>query len=570
MASYQNYQTERYDNLRQLYRSAAEMYGEKPLILQKRGASYVSYSYRRFAKEVEALGTALYAHGLDGGRILLLGENCYEWALSYMAVICGVGTVVPVDAGLDADALCTLAAHCEAVAVIYSKKTAEAVQALPPMVKRIPFDSLGDRIEEGKLYLRGGDRSYLDAPIDPNAMSALLFPSGTRDGLKGVMLSHRNLCFNLSELCKMVYFDEKDVFLSILPLHHAFETSCGFLCPLSRGASVAYGDGLKHLTRDMCQVHPTVMLCVPLLVETMYRKLLQNIRKQGMDRRITLAVRAGNVIGHEPLRLQAKRRMFPNLHKSFGGRLRLLISGGACAGPNAARGLRDFGIAVLQGYGLTECAPLVTMNRDGFYHDSSVGMSTPDTLLDVFEARDDGMGEIRCKGDHVMLGYFRDPKRTAEVIRNGWFYTGDLGYMDSDGFLYLVGHKKNMWMTRDGMPIYPEELEQLLCSAPAVREAVVVGLPISPEGALQPVAMLYPNEAHMKEVYGNRFSSEQLRLELRKAVARVNAAVSPHKRIRDLLIRTEPFPKNTSGKICREGLAEEAFGEYLLTHSRRE
>ncbi|MBR2019215.1 MAG: AMP-binding protein [Clostridia bacterium] len=562
MAPYQNYPTECYPDLRRLYHAVAERYGDKPLFLQKQGVSYTSYSYRRFEREVDALGTALFARGLDGGCILLLGENCYEWALSYMAVICGVGTVVPVDAGTDADTLASLAAHCEAVAVIHSKKSSAALKKLSPSVQKISFDALREWIEEGALHLEGGDRSFLDAPLDPHAMSALLFTSGTHDTPKGVMLSHRNLCFNLSEMCKMIYIDEKDTFLSILPLHHIYECACGFLCPLSRGATVAFGDGLRHLTHDMRWARPTVMLCVPLLIETMHHKLQLNIRKLGMEKQISLAVRASNAIAHEPLRMQAKRRLFPEIHKSFGGRLRMLIVGGASTDPAAIRGLRELGIAVLQGYGLTECAPIVALNRDTFYNDRAAGLATPDTLLDIYDTQDDGTGEIRCKGDHVMLGYFRDPKRTAEVIRNGWFYTGDLGHLDPDGFLFITGRKKNMIVNRDGKHIYPEELETLLCDTPFVKEAVVVGL--VPPGKRSPrlIAVIHPDYARMERTYGKRFTRAQLGLELRKAVAQVNATVAPYKRLRDFLIRTEPFPKNTSHKIKRQGIDEEALREY--------
>lgn len=562
MTPYQNYLTECFDDLRQLYHAAAETYGEKTLFLQKNKSDFRKISYRRFCAEVDALGTALYAHGLDGTRILLIGENRYEWAVSYLAAACS-GTVVPLDASLDADTVASLAEFCEAGAVIFSERAKQKIKAVDAAVARIAFSELPSLIDEGRLLLQAGDRSYLDAEIDPTAPCALLFPSGTQDAPKGVMLSHRNLCFNLSEMCKMVYIGERDVFLSLLPLHHVYESTCGLLCPLSRGATVAYGGGMRRLSEDVQAVQPTVMLCVPLLVETFYQKIELNIRRQHMEKKVAAAIKAANAVGNADLRQRIQRGLFPHIHKSFGGRLRLLISGGTSLDPTAAQGLRDLGIAVLQGYGLTECSPLVALNRDTFYRNDSAGMATPNTLLDIYDPQDDGTGEIRCKGDHVMLGYFKDPARTAEVIRNGWFYTGDLGHIDPDGFLFLTGRKKNRIVNKDGKVIFPEELEALLLRNRFVKEAVVVGLMLPHKRNPRLIAVIYPDVAELEAAFGANFTRAQLELELKKALSDVNGIVSPYKRIRDFLVRSEEFPKNTSRKIRRQGIAERALEEYL-------
>ena len=562
MGSYRNYPTIVYENLKQMYHASADTYGEKTLFMQKEGGEYKSYSFRQYAEEVDALGTALCARGLKGKRVIVTGENGYDWVRSYMAVICGVGVVVPVDKEIPAEEIANIARESEAAAILYSEKLSAKVEALDEGVARIPFSSLPALIEQGKKLIEEGDRTYLDAEIDPNAMSSLLFTSGTTGVSKGVMLSHRNICFNLSEMCQMLYIDDKDVFLSVLPIHHAYECTCGFLCQVYRGSTVAFSEGLRHITRNMQEVHPTMILCVPLLLETMYNKVWANIRKQGMEGKVKAAIKMTNAIPSAKLRLAAKKKVFAQIHKSFGGKLRIMISGGAAVDPKIMQGLRDLGIAAYQGYGLTECAPLAALNRDTFYNDGSAGMATPNALLDVYDVQGDGTGEIRYKGDNIMLGYYKQPEMTAEVIRDGWFYTGDLGYLDKDGFLFITGRKKNVIVTSNGKNIFPEELETYLGRTPYVAESVVVGYMNPKKKDYDIVAIIRPDLDRMVEDFGADYTRDQLETELKKALSEVNGIVQSYKRIETFVIRDEEFPKNTSRKIKRAGIADSAFSAY--------
>lgn len=562
MGSYRNYPTIVYENLKQMYHASAETYGEKTLFMQKEGGEYKSYSFRQYAEEVDALGTALCARGLKGKRVIVTGENGYDWVRSYMAVICGVGVVVPVDKEIPAEEIANIARESEAAAILYSDKLSAKVEALDEGVARIPFSSLPALIEQGKKLIEEGDRTYLDAEIDPNAMSSLLFTSGTTGVSKGVMLSHRNICFNLSEMCQMLYIDDKDVFLSVLPIHHAYECTCGFLCQVYRGSTVAFSEGLRHITRNMQEVHPTMILCVPLLLETMYNKVWANIRKQGMEGKVKAAIKMTNAIPSAKLRLAAKKKIFAQIHKSFGGKLRIMISGGAAVDPKIMQGLRDLGIAAYQGYGLTECAPLAALNRDTFYNDGSAGMATPNALLDIYDVQGDGTGEIRYKGDNIMLGYYKQPEMTAEVIRDGWFYTGDLGYLDKDGFLFITGRKKNVIVTSNGKNIFPEELETYLGRTPYVAESVVVGYMNPKKKDYDIVAIIRPDLDRMVEDFGADYTRDQLETELKKALSEVNGIVQSYKRIETFVIRDEEFPKNTSRKIKRAGIADSAFSAY--------
>lgn len=562
MANYQNYPTILYENLKEMYHASAEAYGEKTLFMQKEEGVYREYSFRQYAEEVDALGTALIAKGLAGKRVIVTGENGYDWVRAYMAVICGVGVVVPVDKEIPAEEIANIARESEAAAIIYSNKLTEKVKALGEGVERIPFSDLGGLIEEGKALLEAGDRTYLDAKIDAHAMSALLFTSGTTGVSKGVMLSHRNICFNLSEMCQMVYIGEEDLFLSVLPIHHAYECTCGFLCQVYRGCTVAFSEGLRHITRNMQEVHPTMILCVPLLLETMYNKVWANIRKQGMEKKVKAAIKMTNAIPNEALRLAAKKKVFAQIHKSFGGKLRIMISGGAAVDPKIMKGLRDLGIAAYQGYGLTECAPLAALNRDTFYNDGSAGMATPNALLDIYDVQGDGTGEIRYKGDNIMLGYYKQPEMTGEVIRDGWFYTGDLGYLDKNGFLFITGRKKNVIVTSNGKNIFPEELETYLGRTPYVAESVVVGYMNPKKKDYDIVAIIRPDLERFVEDYGTRYTKDQLETEMKKAISEVNGIVQSYKRIETFVLREEEFPKNTSRKIKRAGIADSAIEAY--------
>lgn len=563
MASYQNYATVVYENLREMYHAGAISYGDKTLFREKQNGEFVSYSYNRYCEDVDALGTALHAQKLVGKRFLLLGDSSYHWAVAFMAVICGVGVVVPVDKEISADGLKILADTCGASAVIYSGSLAQKVEQLGEDITLINFDMLPSLIQDGKERIAAGDHTFMQTRIDSHAMSALIFTTGSSGQTKGVMLSHRNICFNLSEMNQMIYVDEKDVFLSVLPIHHTYEFCCGILAPMYRGATVVFADDLRHITRTMREIRPTMLLCVPILVEIIYEKIWQNIRKQGMERKIKATIHLTNTIPSLRTRLATKRRVFSDIHKSFGGKLRALITGGASVNPDVLKGLRDLGIHAYQGYRLTECAPLAALNRDTFFNDRSAGMASPNTLLDIYDVQNDGTGEIRFKGDNVMLGYFNQPEKTARAIRDGWFYTGDMGHIDRDGFLYITGRKKNVIVNADGKSIYPEELEALLNRRPAIAESMVVGYANEEKKDYDVVAIIRPDRDYLNELCNGTCAPAQLDTEMRKVLSEVNSAVPPYKRIQTYVLREEEFPKNTTRKIKRAGIAEAHHPDYL-------
>lgn len=554
MAKYRNYEVPSYGTLKKMLGTSVEKFADRPVFHEKIDGAWRMRTYREYGEDVNALGTELLARGFGGKRVIVTGVNCYAWVVTYMAVICGIGVIVPVDKEIPAEELANIAQVSEASLVIYGPKSAEKVEAVDPAIERYSFAKLDELIRSGKRRMAEGDRSYLDAIIAPDVMSALIFTSGTTGVSKGVMLSHHNLCFDIYEARQMLYCDEKDVCLSVLPLHHVYECTVGFLAQLWSGSSVAFSEGVRYISRNMQEVHPTIVLCVPLLLETLYHKLWLNIRKNGLEGKVRAMIKATNAIPGERARMLAKKSVFRAIHKNFGGRLRIMASGGASVDPEILRGLRDLGLLAIQGYGLTECSPIAAVNRDTYYRDSSAGLAMPNVLLDIYDVQDDGTGEIRLRGDNVMLGYYNMPELTEEVKRDGWFYTGDLGYLDADGFLHITGRKKNVIVTANGKNVFPEELETYLCRNPFVAEAVVVGVMNEKKKDLDVVALIYPSHAHFEEIYGKTYTDEQVNAELTRAVDAVNATVQSYKRMVRFVVVAEEFPKNTSRKIKRMGL----------------
>ncbi|MBR7184198.1 MAG: AMP-binding protein [Clostridia bacterium] len=558
--AYRTYDVRHIRDLREMLRSSTDIYAEKNVFLQKTDGEYRGITYAQLRHDVEALGTELWAQGLAGKRIMVTGESCYGWCVSYLATICGLGVIVPVDRELPVEEMCNIANISESVAILYAPSVAAKVAGLPESVRRISFDEIPALVEAGAAKIAAGEREYLDVEIDPHVMAALLFTSGTTGVSKGVMLSHHNICFNLEEMCQMLYIGPDDVFLSVLPMHHAYECTCGFLCQVYRGTTVAFCEGLRYITRNMKEVSPTKMCCVPLLVETLYAKIWAGIRKKGMEKKVKTAIKISN--GLRKVGIDLTRKLFAEIHATLGGRLNTLISGGAAINPVVLQGLRDFGILGVQGYGLTECAPLAALNSDHFYRDDSAGLATPNTVLDIYNPQEDGTGEIRFKGENIMLGYYNAPELTAEVKRGEWFYTGDLGFIDKDGFLHITGRKKNVIVTSNGKNIFPEELETYLGRNDFVKESVIVGIPNKQKKDYDIVAILVPDMERFAEVYGDAVTDEQINVELAKAVAGVNELVQSYKRMDTWVRRDEEFPKNTSKKIKRAGLADAILPQY--------
>lgn len=564
MANYKLYSARKIHNIREMLWESAERFSTLPAFYQKMGKVYKPISYLRFYDDVQSLGAKLVSEGYAGKRIMLLGENCYSWCLSYMTVMCGLGVIVPVDKELPAEEIDNIARISEASLIIYSSAYKEKISLLGADIDRICFDELGDKILSGAELMSEDYSGYTDLSINIDSMAALIFTSGTTGVSKGVMLSQRNLCTNIYNLAKMIKIEPgKDIDLCILPLHHVYECNCGFLFAIYTGCAYAFSEGVRYVTRNMAEIRPTTMLCVPLLIETMYKKIWSSIRKKGIEAKVKNIINITDKIQPFSARMAIKKKLFAEIHANLGGRVELLVSGGAPINPDVIKGMQAFGFKVIQGYGLTECSPLAAVNHDSYFNNKSAGLVLPGGELDIVDAGDDGSGEIRYRGDNVMLGYYGQSELTAETIKNGWLYTGDIGYIDENGFLIITGRKKNVIVTSNGKNVFPEELEMYLSRCPLVDESVVVGITNEKKNDYDIVAIVRPDAERASESFGKEYTSEQVEKVINAAVQDINATVQSYKNIDMCIITEEEFPKNSSRKIKRAGIIDWIRPEYL-------
>lgn len=563
MKNFKFYKSERIHNLREILETNSKRYANRPLFYQKENGEYTAHTYLEFYHDINSLGAAFIRRGLLGKRIIVIGENSYPWCVTYMSVVCGLGVIIPVDKEIPAEEIANIAKLSGASAIVFSEKYREKALGAGKKLQKYSFDDILDICKREDVYSEEDLETYADISIDIDAMCTLLFTSGTTGVSKGVMLSQRNLCCNIENLAKLVKVEPTDTALSVLPLHHVYECTAGFLFPMSRGASIAFSEGIRYIMKNMKEIAPTKMLCVPLLIETMYNKIWANIRKKGIEHKVRNVIKVTDMIQPEAARMAAKRKAFAEIHNSMGGKLNLIVSGGAPVDPEVLRGMREFGFRVIQGYGLTECGPLAAVNPDTASKDCSAGIALPGGELKIINKGDDGIGEICYRGDNVMLGYYKQPEATAEIKKNGWLHTGDLGYIDRDGYLIITGRKKNIIVTANGKNIFPEELETYLARSPFVAECVVVGIMNDKKKDYDIVALVYPNFEYAKETFGEKASDVMLTDALSKAVDDVNGLVQTYKRINMMILRSEEFPKNSSRKIKRIGIIDSVMEEYL-------
>jgi long-subunit acyl-CoA synthetase (AMP-forming) len=551
-------------DLRHMIESSVALYADRTAFYVKDGHAgpYRPISYGRMKQDVDALGTALAARGLR--RVAVIGENCYEWAISYLAVTCGGGVIVPLDKELNASELEQLLCASEAECVLFTKKfkkiftniRASGNTKLRQLIDLTGDEAaadiplLGDFLEEGKRLLAAGNRDYADAQITGDAMCVLIFTSGTTGIAKGVMLSHKNLAAGIVIPPTVISIVKEDIFFSVLPIHHCYECTCGFLIPLFRGAAIAYCEGLKYIVKNLSEARPTVLLAVPLILESLYKKIWQNIKASGKEKLLRRVIGINAVT--KKLGIDLAPIFFKQILALFGGRMKLIICGGAAIDPAVLQGLRDFGICALQGYGLTECSPICAVNPDVEIKNDAAGYLAPGFEGKITDAdAETGIGEICVKGPHVMLGYYNNKEATDEVLRDGWFHTGDLGYIDGDRYIHITGRKKNVIITKNGKNVFPEELEYYLGRIDVVSECMVWGEDSAQSGETLIVAGIRPDGEVLRAELGETYTDEQAEKLIWREVDALNAELALFKRIRRIVVRKNEFEMTTGKKIKR-------------------
>ena len=548
-------------DLRELLTGSAWRFGTHRAYREKRDGIYQDVSFSRFAADTEALSAVLAARYAPASHVLVIGENQYRWVLSFMALTAIGCVAVPVDASATAKEIAAVAAEVGAVGVLYAESERRKRRAFVGL-SAICFDKYPALIATGKKMLCTGTDVYATRPIDPDAAAVIFHTAGTTGRTKSVLLSHTALLATVKNMARMMQLDKNDAFLSHLPLSHVYECVCGFLAPLYFGATVAFAEGLSHLLRNMRETHPTCMVTIPYIAKALLRKCWSEITRQGNETAVRRSIAISDPVRPLAARQTMKESLLARERALFGGSLdRLLILGGSVDAATQ-KGLRQLGVFAVQGYGMTECAGLAALNRDDHYRDGAAGLAFPDTMLDIYNPQPDGSGEIRYKGNNLMLGYLNDAKRTERVLRDGWYYTGDIGRIDGEGFLYILGRKQNCLVTAAGYLICPEELERLLAQSPFIREAVVVGVLAEGGKDCEPAALIVPDLAHTAEIFGEDFDEAALEGAIDEWIAGLNACLEPYQQIGIYALRERPFERDDAGRILRAGLAD-AFAEAM-------
>ncbi|MEQ8201710.1 MAG: AMP-binding protein [Syntrophomonadaceae bacterium] len=554
-SNYPLYETDRVDNLKELLSNCAARYTDRIAFQYRHGSGIAQVSFQQFKQDVEGLGTAFLQLGLRNRHIAVLGENSYEWITTYFAATGSSNVIVPVDPELPPQEMKNILQGSDSTVLVYSLRFAGFIPDLVRQVDKleclISMEAAADTntvksyprlLELGRQLLEQGDRSFTDNPIDNHGLAAIIYTSGTTGVSKGVMLSQYNMASNVVASAQHLTAGESS--LLVLPLHHTFGWTAGVLCMLHIGARICINNSLKNLTRDMLLFQPTQMCLVPLYLETMYKRVWANAHKQGKELLLKLLIGFSDDL--LKLGIDKRERFFDSVLFHFGGRLRLVICGGAPLDPKYVKGFRELGIAILNGYGLTECSPCVTSNRNEYYRDDSIGLPLPGVEVKINDPDSEGEGEIWVKGPNVMLGYYKNPAATTDTMAGEWLKTGDIGKIDQDGFLYITGRIKNIIKLSSGINIYPEELEALIADIPYVKDVLVYAH--TEAGHMEPrlTAEVLLDSDYIGD---NLIKNPEERLE--KAIDALNKSLPYYKKIRNIQFRETEFEKTTTRKIKR-------------------
>lgn len=552
----------RAENLKEIILNSAEKYGDKEAFTLKiikgekrsKKVTYEDITYSQFKDDIYSLGTLLLNENLLSKRCAFIGKNSYEWFTSYISVLLGGGTVVPLDKGLPYDEIKLSIERSESKVIFFDKANEAVIEQIMKentnqdlkavsLERESEHETFYDLLRKGRALRNQGELGYDDIEIDNDKVSILLFTSGTTSMSKIVMLTQRNVATNIAAAVNVEPFYPSDVNMAFLPYHHTFG-STGQWVMIASGAKTVYCDGLKYIQQNMVEYKVSVFVAVPLLIESIYKKIINQAEKQGKLGQLRFMTKVCN--GLLKVGIDIRRKVFKGILDKLGGEIRFIISGAAAIDPEALKGFTDLGIMTVQGYGLTETSPILTAENPDNMKLGSVGIAFPDIQVKIDNPDNEGVGEVIAKGPNIMKGYYKNEEETNAVIKDGWFYTGDLGYIDNDGFLFLRGRKKNVIVLKNGKNIYPEELEITYANLPYVKENVVLGIPNKED---ERDLILY-----LKIVYDNEYfdcSKEEIEAIIKKDVDKINDTLPKYKQIRRIIITDEEMIKTTSGKVKR-------------------
>ena len=547
-------------DLKDMLKKSGEKYGEKIAYKIRQENEYKEITHSEVRKMVDGLGRKLIDMGLKDKRIAVIGENRYEWEIAYLSIVCGTGTVVPLDKSLPENELESLIERSKAEAIICSQKYVEILKKTK-LKYIISMDLENDNdgiisqkrlISEGIQLVKSGDTSFTNAKIDNEKMSIMLFTSGTTSISKAVALSHKNICSNLMDISSILDVNSSDVFLSFLPLHHVFECTVGFLFSLYVGAETVFCDGIRHIPENLAEYKVSVMASVPAIYERLFKIIKKHLEKQGKVEQIL-----EDEEKYKDSSMEKKKEVFKEIHDLLGGNIKLFISGAASLDPSIEEKFRRLGFNMVQGYGLTETSPVVAIGNKKYHKTGSIGKCVPSDEVKLLDVNKDGIGELAVKGPNVMLEYYENKEATEKVLKNGWFQTGDLARIDEEGYIFICGRKKSVIVLKNGKNIFPEEMETLINKEDGVEESFIFGKPISKD----------PNDIKIfvKIVYNKESFEGKTETEIKKyfneKIKSINKTMPHYKAIRGIIISDKPLIKTTTNKIKREKNLEQIIKE---------
>ena len=554
-------EVQEFDNIKEILYSSAKKYNDHIAFTIKhqngKEVEYENKTYTELLNDVNTLGKALYNLGAKGKRVAIIGKNRYEWVITHLANLLGGIVSVPLDKDLQIEELENSLVRSKAEYIVFDSKLTEKMQVIKSanrtnlreficMDKVEGFLSIEELLENGKNI---ENDEYIKNKIDNNAMEILLFTSGTTSQSKAVMLSHKNIASNIYAMQTCEDIRDTDTNIAFLPFHHIFG-STEMIVMLASGLATAFPDGLRYVAQNLREYKVSLFVGVPLLVEAIYRNIEKEVEKKGKTKTINTAKKISNAL--LKCHIDIRRKMFKSVLDALGGNMRFIISGGAPLDKKVAKGFNELGIDLVQGYGLTETAPVISAENFKKKKSGSIGFPMDNVEVEIVDKDENGIGELRVKGPNVMLGYYENEEETKKVIRDGWFYTGDLGYMDKDGFLFLTGRQKDMIVLKNGKKVFPEELETLINRLDLVKECLVFGMPEENDknDLKLSVKIVYDKDV-AKEKYSN-VSEEELKKIIWEQIKEINKTFPPYKYVKNMILTDEELIKTTTHKIKRQ------------------
>lgn len=548
---------ERLESIRDIINNSNNKYKDAIAIQEKKNKKIVSYTYGQLRDDVYALGTKLIDMGLKDKHIAIVGENSYNWIVSYLAIITGVGVAVPLDKELDSEQISKLLEKGDASAVLFSKGFLSSIDEIIENSKLEFAACLNDTdkytdvqtlINEGRQLINEGSTVYEDSIVNVNELNVIMFTSGTTGFNKGVMISQNNLLVNIEQSCKAFGIYHKTV--AVLPFHHIYENVCGMIAPITVGMTLFINDSLKYLSKDLKLAQPELEIMVPLFLETMEKSIRAQLKRMNLEKTFENSIKFSNFL--LKFGIDLRRLLFRKVHANFGGKLKAIVCGGAALKPELITFFGDIGITIHNGYGITECTPLISVNLNKKGDHFSVGKIFSSCEVKIDNKNEEGIGEILVKGPNVMIGYYKDDESNEKSFTNGWFRTGDYGSIDADKNLVICGRKKNLIVLSNGKNVHPEELEGYIYEMmPYVKESLVY---IDKNKKGSEVISTY---VYLDQDFSSGKSLEELESILKEDLKKVNKKLPSFKKIQHIYIKEEEFEKNSSKKIIRQKFLEE-------------